>query len=457
MVAVNCPNAGRNGTPSAPITIQAENERRAWLRGDGTIAILDIQSCSYWNIVGLRASNEDRDGGSDVFFGAFNSNHINFRRNLLSNSNRRARNQSMITYNGTQYGLIEENELYNYVRHGFLLANSPNIVVRRNYANSRDYPSLGAVDGIPASGNSGGDSLVAVYPGSNNLIENNISERNASGFSIQADGNDDERLTVNNRFYGNISLRDGATGALRIRTRGNTIQGMAQNTHMENQVVIDSIGYGGDFRANKNTTVTNTSIFNSDGYGFIAHAPERVGDGSSTMAIRNSLAVGNSLHGFGVVDYSAFSVTASNSFSNGTNYSPASLANGNRSVDPGLGSCKVFIPDGSPMKNAGADGGDIGANILCRYENGVLTQTQLWDWSTGQFPCGVRIAGVNDIAGDSCFDVHRRLNVNTNGCNLPATPSCRQPAPPNNLPPPSGGGGTGGGGTGGGGIGSCYQ
>jgi hypothetical protein len=89
-------------------------------------------------------------------------------------------------------------------------------------------------------------------------------------------------------------------------------------------------------------------------------------------------------------------------------------------IDPQLGTCKVFIPSGSPMKGADKNGGDIGANVLYRYENGSLTNQPLWNPVTGEFPHGAIVAGVNDIAGSSAFDVHKRLNVNTNGCLLPA-------------------------------------
>lgn len=432
MPAINCSFGAGNGTASAPITIQAENERRAWLKGDGTTTVLRINNCSYWNVVGLRASDADNTSGGS-FFLAMKSDHINFRRNLLSNSNRKL-NQSMITYNNAHYGVIEENELYDYTRHGFLLAHTSNVVVRRNYANSRDYTdNLRVVPGVYNTGQ-GGDSLVAVYPGSDNLAENNISERNGAAFSIQASGSGGA-VSSNNKFFGNISLSDGAGGGLRIRTRQNSLTGMAQNTYIENQVVIHSRGAGGDFRANKNTLCTNTSIFNGQNAGFLASTPEFVGDGASTITIKNSLAVSNKFSGFGSINYSVFTLSTSNAFGNGTDYSPDSLASGNMSIDPQLGSCKVFIPDGSPMKGAGANGDDIGANVLCRYENGTLTQTQLWNWSTGQFPCGAIVPGVNDKPGESCFDVNQRLNVNANGCSLPANPVCKQPAPPNSFPP----------------------
>ena len=88
--------------------------------------------------------------------------------------------------------------------------------------------------------------------------------------------------------------------------------------------------------------------------------------------------------------------------------------------DPIMGTCKVFIPNGSNLKGAGLGSADIGANVLYRYENGSLTNQPLWSPATGAFPCGAIVAGVNDIPGQSCFDVNQRLNVNTNGCGFPS-------------------------------------
>jgi hypothetical protein len=71
------------------------------------------------------------------------------------------------------------------------------------------------------------------------------------------------------------------------------------------------------------------------------------------------------------------------------------------------------------MRSAGRDGADVGANVLYRYEHGRLTTQPLWDPVTGSFPAGTVVVGVNDVAGQSAFDIHRRLNVNTNGCQFP--------------------------------------
>jgi hypothetical protein len=70
------------------------------------------------------------------------------------------------------------------------------------------------------------------------------------------------------------------------------------------------------------------------------------------------------------------------------------------------------------MKGAGESGADIGANIVYRYEDGVLTRSPLWDPATGAFPCGAIVPGIND-GPRACRNLHERLNVNTNGCRLP--------------------------------------
>ena len=116
----------------------------------------------------------------------------------------------------------------------------------------------------------------------------------------------------------------------------------------------------------------------------------------------------------------SWTLSFSNSFGNETNFYPSSSSLINSfSVDPQMGSCKLWLPDNSPMKGAGVGGADIGANILYAYENGVLTSNKLWN-TDGSFAfSGVIVPGVNDIPG-SLFDIQNRLNINTNGCAFPA-------------------------------------
>lgn len=430
IIPVFCQSGVNSGTASAPITVRAENERVPLLKGDGIGGLLHVYQCSYWNFEGLRGMSADSKSDPHVGnFLVYEGDHISFRRNLLSHSNR-WRNQAMITYNHSDYGLIEENEIYSYHRHGFTLSASSNAVIRRNYANSRGYPSLGAL--IPSGEKPGysdrADSMMVVYPGSNNILENNISEGNGTSFDVQAAGWHGV-LTKDNKWCGNISLND-AFGAVFVSRPPGGIKYMPQNNYLENHITIDPIYNGTYLRANKNTLCRNCTTFGGVA-GFNSDKPPNEGDGAPTIYYENSLAVGaGGSYGFSFNDQSDFGVKNSNAYGYSRNYSPSSHSgyNNTMSVDPQLGSCKVFIPDSSPMKGAGANGDDIGGSVLCRYENCTLTDQQLWDWASGSFPCGAIIPGVNDVPGKSCFDVHKRLNVNANGCTLPANPTCKQPS-----------------------------
>jgi hypothetical protein len=64
----------------------------------------------------------------------------------------------------------------------------------------------------------------------------------------------------------------------------------------------------------------------------------------------------------------------------------------------------------------------VGAHIVNRTENGVLTGQRLWDSATGQFPCGAIVLGVNDGAShpsEVCTSIHQVMHVGFNGCPIP--------------------------------------
>ena len=191
-------------------------------------------------------------------------------------------------------------------------------------------------------------------------------------------------------------------------------------------------------RNSSNATVENNTSIGAVYWGFgiddlpasVADAgggvgcPDAVVKGSSaSLTGKNNLMI-SSANGYGfMMQITNWSLQKSNAFSNMHEITVAGTSAqfaGASTTNPGLGACKVWIPDNSPMKRAGSGGMDIGANVLYRYQNGVLTNQPLWDAVTGEFPHGAIVAGVNDIAGSSLFDVHKRLNVNTNGCSFPA-------------------------------------
>jgi hypothetical protein len=215
------------------------------------------------------------------------------------------------------------------------------------------------------------------------------------------------------------------------------------DTVLSNNVVMGSNVLGVYLRGAENTRVNNLTVFDtvatSAGHGLAADhssldyitqaaqcnsSTSPCGNGASSTHIVNSLVVNNSGTGLNIAtaqQEGGWSISYSNAYNNRVNYSPSTSPNLTRSttLNPVLGSCRLWAPDGSRMKTAGRDGADIGATILYRYQNGGLTSQRLWDTITGAFPSGALVTGVNDVAGQSAFDVHRRLNVNTNDCAFP--------------------------------------
>ena len=412
-IFIRCDSSGsaQNGTAASPITVKAQNERQAFLNGDGSALTIQVYRCSYWTFEGIRANSADHSSGNGGVVGTAYSDHLVFRRMLLQYNNRYG-NTHLLSLTLGNYILIEENEFYETHRGG-IVGSFDNSIIRRNYFNSRNFADI--IGGYTSIRSQKGDESIAIYPGSYNIVENNISEGQATGFTIQALGTSD-----NNRFLGNISLSEDYAFGNKVRSNSSG-SWSPTNTLFENSVALRP-GIGIYSRGTFNTQVNNTSIISGSNIGIIADVePGDIGGGVYSFYSLNTLTDSNSLYGF--VMKHDFLIDYPNSFGSVTTFSPAptdSRITNDLSADPQLGACKVFIPLNSPMKGAGKNGGDIGANVLYRYVNGKLTNQPLWNPLTGEFPHGAVIAGVNDIAGSSAFDVHKRLNVNANGCPLPA-------------------------------------
>ncbi len=436
---IRCGASATNGTAAQPITVKAENERLAFLQGTGNENVLFITNCAYWRFEGLRVASVDSNigvsGGVPVYATA--SNHLTFRRLLVSHNNRYKNSSLFIlgaygNMRGTDNSLIEESEFYTFHRHSIIIIGDNNIV-RRNYVNSRDRQDL--PDGRYSDPINTGDGGITIYPGDNNIVENNIIESTGIALDIEADYG----TATNNHFLGNISLN--TNFGVVLHARGNTIHKMPQGTFLENHVSLNARYYGGYFRSSKNTQCLHCMALDGKLGGFVADTTALVGDGQPSAYYKNSLVVNNTTYGFRFVNQNDFGIDSSTAFGHTTNFQPANQAQyaSLSSVDPGLGSCKVFIPDTSLLKGAGPNKTDIGANVLYRYQDGELTDIPLWSVATGEFTCGAQVAGFNDIPGSSCFDVHERLHVNTHGCSLPAgygygeASDSQPPLPPTNV------------------------
>ncbi len=436
---IDCSVGASNGLPNAPITVKAEHERQAWLKGDGSDDTIWVIDCSWWVFRGLRISSADYAPGGDsgkgtAFSLTSNSGKVHdvvFRRNVFHNNNRYTNIHllAIACWPGCTVGvsqpitniLLEENEFYNFHRHGASFFYVYNSIVRNNYFNSR---RVGVIPGgrdnhwSSLAGPTPGDEGYVFYPGRNNIGENNIFEDAQCPGTTSAPS----AGSTFNSFYNQVCIGGDGFG---VYGYGDNEAAMAIGNHWENSVAIGQIRSGSLWgRSVRNSSFKNMTVLDTVGAGVLL---DHHGGGTCcapySTSLENILVSGASGPAMQIIeDVAPIAVTLNNSnlFNSGaTLFGTIDAGNGFTQTNPNLGSCKVWIPDGSPMKGAGTNGADIGANILYTYENGVLTNKPLWNPQTGEFPHGAIVPGLNDIPGQSLFDIHQRLNVNTNGCPFP--------------------------------------
>ena len=441
---INCSAGYVTGTAGNVITVEAENERQAFISNNGSAAAntFVIQNCNYWRVKGLRIENADSDNGtiSDGHVMVLkNSNNLTIDRNLIQKNNR-YRNSHLISAETVKDSLFEENEFYSFHRYALRLGGTYSAVssgntVRRNYCHSRAYADLaGATTTAPpykSVQSPGGDACVAMYPGKTNKVENNITEDSYIGVYVLASG-----PSTNNALYGNISLNEGF-GLLFTPKAGDPDSALTEGNTAINQVAVKvgSSNYNGpriESSNAKGSRCDNCTVKGSTVGAFRAAQDTSSGfplcGASCTFYADDSLAFSNTGTGFFVDStlMSAWTLNFTASFGNGTNWSPAATdpnITNEFTADPLMGSCLVRIPTtATPLKGTGLAGADIGANVLYKYVAGVLGTDPLWNAADSYKPynCGTVVTGVNSDTSTSCTGVQTRLNVGVaNGCALP--------------------------------------
>jgi hypothetical protein len=434
-----------NGTAERSITISAANERKALLQSDGHTAGLTMEGCSWWNLQGLQAASRDatnapQDGGYPFRFSKVD--HVTLRR-LLGSHNNRQENTHIFAVEDSTNVLFEECEAYFFHRHAFSIWRSRFVTLRRCYANSMLYGARGCCSSV--DNRAYGDDAFSLYGTSDSIVENSISENQANGFQIHGIENDLDPSGSggrNNRILGSLSFGDSLPMLIGSRAGGGAYHN-AKGNQVRDFVVANTSGSCIYVRGAAGTLVENATLYHSTGSGglFADGGDPEVGgscgptnpDGCSLTA-RNVLSLGHSQgYGFMISGFDNWLIEWSNATRNSIDYGSSEppddatgrIQHSTRVAAPEIGldsgQCLLWIPEGSALKNAGKDGHDIGATIVNRYNDGVLTNRPLWDPVTGAFPCGAVVAGIND-GPIRCTNIHTRLNVNTNGCRLPAAP-----------------------------------
>lgn len=444
--------SGKSGTATNPITIRAQNQYKAWIHDNGTYSAVTIEHSAYIVLDGLRLSTTTPNktpcnpnggcgalvSGSNAVYAPTNGqvHHITLRKLLIHDANGNA-NTHLVDMQQVMDSTFEDIELYNYHRHALALEEgSHRNTVRRVYCSSRYWPLLfNTPDPYPYPGKIRGQDCVAYYVGNDNLAENIIAEDSKKVLVNinRGDGDGGNR----NRTYGSIGLNNETSFHDEARDVSTLYE--VEAPYWENIVSVGGADsqYGLWDEGGYKVQVHRATMIGHD-QGFAFNNPGYQTPASLTAS--NWLAVKNRSTDIGIPNEpGGFTLDSANAGSYNVNTSQGKITN-QKNVDPKLGGCLIYIPDGSPMKGAGAGGKDIGANVLYQYVNGKETTEPLWDVATGRLRfCGPVIAGVNDSgAGHSCTDVHQRLHVGTSDCPFPQGygGGVIQP-PPASLPAPT--------------------
>ena len=434
----NCAIGGGNLTSgtggSAQVTIQALNERQAWIKGDGSTPPLQVQNCSYITIRGLQVSDSNNASLSESYtFGVVNSSHITIVRNIVHHTNQLV-NEHALGLQGTCNSLVQENEVYYYHRHAFIdyqnncTATNGN-EWQRNYSNARGWGSGSTV------GNGVG---FMQYGAQYGIEENNISENNAPGAGMDTEAITGGSNVTHSSFLGSVSLKDNQGIAGTPHQSGTC----PSNGTYTNDVVVTPLEILWEARGVQSFTFTNISGFQSS-TGIVNYFEDSANFSGCTpsVTITNSdILNGGSVTGYnnaldgsctpGSCTLGTLTLNYDGYFGSGS-YSASATVTNQFSTNPALGSCLLWVPTASPAKGVGLGGADIGADVLYEYNSGTLGSTALWSTAAQckiiggvqQADCpvgaGALVAGLNDQAGASYGDVGNRLNVNKAGCGYP--------------------------------------
>lgn len=416
------------------LTIRANTQRQAKIVGDGTGYTVRVRASAYIVLDGLYAVSTDNNyrpadtGELGIVISVETSNHVTVRSSVVANPNRYG-NTSAYQVHTSQDVLLEDNEAYVFHRHCVLGWVSERVTVRRQYCNPRGGKISGgfSVGGMPLGS---GDSVFSMYPCKDCILENAIAdgtespmylnEMNAAFFgSIPMSGP---------KILGSICYKCNAGNGIYPNSRTSAdLNHTPQNITIKDVAIVDWASAARAIRCSDcvNTTIDHVTVLATGTTGNGIHAEDTAFGGTAaqnTITITNSIVQGVTTTGFSVSGYNTWSGDELHSYNNGTAYSPALPSNWTNAAttDPQLGTCKLWVPAGAAAKGAGTGGSDIGATVLYRYVDGVLTTTPLWDTTTGEFPHGAATAdGVNRVTSTSIDSIHTRLNVNAGGCSFP--------------------------------------
>jgi hypothetical protein len=436
LLSVDCGGPPNHGRPEAPITIRAENERGAVLHGDGSAVPLELWGCSNWVVEGLVLMNEhdpDVAKGTDVgTVAALHGLHDTTLRRLLLMRSNHDRHSHILRIIETARVLVEECETYDFYHNAFETVRSQAVTFRRNYFHSRYAVSQGNT--VAADDPTRGEVAIQIEESSSCLLENNVAEVVGTGFSvvgrsIGSSYTDPPPYPVSGaRLYGNL-VRDSLGSGFRIETRCDEASPCAPlparivtDTLIVNGVALQT-ATGVSVDAAPGTRVDNMTMVDVTNGVVLKRGPGNAGLTFAASAARSAVRgySGVAFWATDAQDWSFDHCSAQAPATEAIDFSPNDQRVQLPVMAPNADACVAYLGADSQLRGAAGADGDIGANVLYRYQDGTLTKQPLWDPITGAFPCGAVVPGINDDPSQSCIGVHHRFRVGNAECALPDT------------------------------------
>jgi hypothetical protein len=363
---------GLQGTATAPITIQAAHDGKAVIDGGGTVDFpVRVINSTYVTIQGIVA----HDAGREPVYVSGHSDHITLRR--ITAYDAAAGNEHIFAIEGESSDtvgptniLVEDCAAWGRGRYSFVAYHASNVTFRRTWARWTTMPDYGS-DAPRACYSS--------YSTSNTIFENAIcthaipDQPDSSQYFTSVWETSNGPANVNTQYYGVIFF-DSWDGLWNSDSAGDNTQihnSVIGNIKQQGPHTTDKEhGVGIHWDNHHSGTIDSSTIVNNE---------VGLSQNAATTTVTNSVFLNNgtAVNGDITQNHNGF-------FQNGSLGINADTTD--KQVDPGYDVNKygkgayLFVPPNSPLKHVGANGADIGANIIYESVNGQLTDMPLWPW-----------------------------------------------------------------------------
>jgi chitodextrinase len=368
-------NVTISGTKGNPITIRAENDGAVTVDGENVRKAI--------NLVGTASSRKTditiegivaKNSNSSVVIVQY-ADRINLKK--VSAYQAADGNYHIFDVAWSSYVLIEDCAASGRGRVMYDIYDSDYATVRRCWGRPF-YVSYAATMGIQ------------LYGSTNCVVENNVIVKNLS-YSDQWIGIQlwtatyNPAATSNNKVYGNI-FRDTSNMGVSLASAQKNMTGNI----FKNNVLINSnecLRHGAD----DNLLVENLTCVNAvvDHYRVQSYYQYYTFDPNFSVSgtLKNSSFI---THGAGLYrdtndpKYAGLTHTYNNFYGLGTNYSGFAAGTGEKTFNPSYNTATygkgAYLMVPTALKGKGENGTNIGAEVLYRYQDGVLTDVPLWPW-----------------------------------------------------------------------------